>query len=764
MSITITFPIGYKPVLKHGEHDQSDHGSWASGITAELSEWSPKDSVPASPRNAGGMTEKIWDNWEHGVDGYQFVELYRQYAGEALGIAVPKSDMDVGGQSNYLTQRGFGGSSTDTVRNQTEAMLKAIANGKPEQPTLYRGMTATNAESQALLDSITKLKAGDTLDMPLVSTTRSLGVATWYAADRSANGTENVVMKIQSGAKGVSLSKETSYYPQDHEVITSGKFEVVGISKIETPYWQREVLRPSKTEYTDGSKPSYETVGVKQNLGDPKKVYETVASGNWKSLETSTFKLTNDRRSYSADRPVLSAWSQQPPREFTVVEVKFIEPHVIQKAESNDYGMTFDALFNNVPFIREEDVTKHGDHDQSSHGAWATGTVSDFKSETIPASELGARIVSGEKISAKITVQNESFTILQINEKYGDGTVVMNMGVKDSKNKNIGYLGASNQIVQDKKYAEITNVQVASEYQRRGVATAMLNFARKNMMEKIEIRHDRFRLSDDGRAWSNVTKHGEHDQSTHGSWATGSGGAGIDITDKAKSYFGTNIDEHKTSESRKELAKRQREGDAIGRGGENFTLEIVAEKQGFDGKPKVVSSEEIDQLEKDGWAIAYRGINYHKETVLQGYDEETGLRTQNLQEEFYYSAESLAEEFRTGNYHAGAGTDGDGIYFASNETLARDFAGPKGVVVRVAIPPNSVLTPDVFHDEIKSHREKINKGGVGDFFGADDIGVSLASKGIRGAQSLRYFNRSETAEPVFVIWDRSMLAVEKAKP
>jgi hypothetical protein len=31
MSITIALPIGYRPVLKHGEHDQSSHGSWASG-------------------------------------------------------------------------------------------------------------------------------------------------------------------------------------------------------------------------------------------------------------------------------------------------------------------------------------------------------------------------------------------------------------------------------------------------------------------------------------------------------------------------------------------------------------------------------------------------------------------------------------------------------------------------------------------------------------------------------------------------------------
>ena len=38
MSITIAFPLGYKPVLKHGEHDQSSHGSWASGNFDEETE------------------------------------------------------------------------------------------------------------------------------------------------------------------------------------------------------------------------------------------------------------------------------------------------------------------------------------------------------------------------------------------------------------------------------------------------------------------------------------------------------------------------------------------------------------------------------------------------------------------------------------------------------------------------------------------------------------------------------------------------------
>lgn len=39
MSITLVFPVGFKPVLKHGEHDQSDHGSWASGNFNEETEY-----------------------------------------------------------------------------------------------------------------------------------------------------------------------------------------------------------------------------------------------------------------------------------------------------------------------------------------------------------------------------------------------------------------------------------------------------------------------------------------------------------------------------------------------------------------------------------------------------------------------------------------------------------------------------------------------------------------------------------------------------
>jgi len=42
MSITIAFPVGYRPVLKHGEHDQSSHGAWATGVGYKDSDEHPK--------------------------------------------------------------------------------------------------------------------------------------------------------------------------------------------------------------------------------------------------------------------------------------------------------------------------------------------------------------------------------------------------------------------------------------------------------------------------------------------------------------------------------------------------------------------------------------------------------------------------------------------------------------------------------------------------------------------------------------------------
>ena len=172
-------------------------------------------------------------------------------------------------------------------------------------------------------------------------------------------------------------------------------------------------------------------------------------------------------------------------------------------------------------------VLKHGEHDQKTHGSWANGAISNVQSTPIPNDKLWSGVVRGETITADITVESKTFKLSQTNEKYDDGVVTMNLTVKNSDGKVIARMGTSNQFIRNQEYAKITGIEVATQYQRQGIATTMLTFARKHSVDGIKIEHDKNRLSAEGRAWSEVVKHGEHDQKTHGNWARGGGGNGL---------------------------------------------------------------------------------------------------------------------------------------------------------------------------------------------------------------------------------------------
>ena len=170
-------------------------------------------------------------------------------------------------------------------------------------------------------------------------------------------------------------------------------------------------------------------------------------------------------------------------------------------------------------------VEKHGEHDQSSHGDWATGGEGITNVQTGEPKSMG-EVTPGvvgtwrtESTADYQTQKGEKFTLTTRHEKIFDGMVNINTKVEDKNGKTIGVLGA--QMFQPSyKMATITGVKVVSEHQRKGIATAMLAFARANS-QGIPIQHSGD-LSAEGRAWSDVNKHGEHDQSDHGSWATGS--------------------------------------------------------------------------------------------------------------------------------------------------------------------------------------------------------------------------------------------------
>jgi hypothetical protein len=223
-----------------------------------------------------------------------------------------------------------------------------------------------------------------------------------------------------------------------------------------------------------------------------------------------------------------------------------------------------------------------------------------------------------------------------------------------------------------------------------------------------------------------------------------------DITEELKTYFGTDTETYQKSQGYEDVRQRLIDQQKRTTGQGDLQLELIAKKQGFDGLPKVVSSEEMSRLEKEGWTIAYRGIE----------DSEEG------------SGEDFAEQFRTGEYFAGLGVYGNGIYFASERAVAKVYSGGSGgggAIIKIAIPPNVILTESDFKERLAKHRDTVMDSSAvdqwgtrqGEFYGGSDLGRALAAQGVRGA-SLTGFVMSKTSE-VIIIWDRSMLAVEESK-
>lgn len=236
-----------------------------------------------------------------------------------------------------------------------------------------------------------------------------------------------------------------------------------------------------------------------------------------------------------------------------------------------------------------------------------------------------------------------------------------------------------------------------------------------------------------------------------------------DITTQLGQLFGKNALEFEKSKGGQEYNKRLSERNNNVKA--DVQLEMIAEMQGFTGLPKVVSSSEMESLEKKGWTIAYRGI-------ASVVDRET--------DEVIIDARDLADGFRNGDYFAGLGIHGNGLHFSLDRESAEDYADGgfddygnpiKGEVIKVAIPPDFLMEREELAEEVKKHRER-KKNGITSFYGDDDIGRVLASKGVRGSKlNLRVSGGwaaevpagSPVSPNVILILDRSMLAVQQGE-
>jgi hypothetical protein len=159
MSITIALPIGYKPVFKHGEHDQSSHGSWATGNFDEETQGEDAQNTyfekygiktDGSKEPVGISREEIRSLNDYTADGYAKINGYLR-----------RFDRNPNEEDSIDAQQ---------FRQMLENKVTDIDKLIEESPELFGDKNLFRVFDKSVLDN---LKEGDVLtDKGFMSTTR----------------------------------------------------------------------------------------------------------------------------------------------------------------------------------------------------------------------------------------------------------------------------------------------------------------------------------------------------------------------------------------------------------------------------------------------------------------------------------------------------------------------------------------------------------------------------------------------------------------
>lgn len=205
--------------------------------------------------------------------------------------------------------------------------------------------------------------------------------------------------------------------------------------------------------------------------------------------------------------------------------------------------------------------------------------------------------------------------------------------------------------------------------------------------------------------------------------------------------------------------------------GFDHVLAQIADRQGFDAKPQVVSKKEMDRAVADGWTETWRGVS----------DADDDANT----------AAKISERLRSGDYEPGMGVYGNGIYVSQERQTAKVFSelrvreGRFGEISRIAISPDAkVADYDDILPEYEAYLKALPDGGEVPAFSAlaenpdPELARSLVMADIgrwaaaRGIDAIRVgTNHGDGAElmqdesfrkPQFVVLNRGILMIQEA--
>jgi hypothetical protein len=190
-------------------------------------------------------------------------------------------------------------------------------------------------------------------------------------------------------------------------------------------------------------------------------------------------------------------------------------------------------------------------------------------------------------------------------------------------------------------------------------------------------------------------------------------------------------------------------------------LSEIYQQQGFHGKPRVVTRQEMDDLiVQHGWKMLHRGINHHDPA----------------------QADAWAEEFRSGDrQYAGLGAFGNGTYTSVDRHTAENYGARRGGVdseragmLRIALNPdarvitttelNAMMQADQDREEAKSLEALGDTPAKrAEYFRQHAIRRQVLADEGRYAAAHGYDAIKAANGNVYVILNRSAVAVEEAQ-
>jgi hypothetical protein len=222
-------------VKKHQEHDQKTHGNWATLSGQDLIDsWEKennKSKVPSSPANPEGLNSQGIKSWVLGPfrnfsANYPIQDGMRHIFHGILGLPLTPFVRFYSDRERYVNEF--------KLNEQVNNLIVSLDKAPQAQPTLWRGMNEgmlwENQQHSTTggFDSLLNLKEGDDFVSPFFSTSRDVGIANMYGTHlmSPSSAKPTVIFRIEAGAKGL----KTNIIPDDKEVLTGGKFKVVGVA------------------------------------------------------------------------------------------------------------------------------------------------------------------------------------------------------------------------------------------------------------------------------------------------------------------------------------------------------------------------------------------------------------------------------------------------------------------------------------------------------------------------------------------------------